>query len=238
MEIVGVGMIIMTGGMVMTKMVDDPVVEVEAVVVHEVAVAEDEVEGEEIAILEKVVVLEKEILEEKMRVAKKVILILLYSFIIFYIKCIYICNVVCCHLLWREIYFIGEEGEKKPKEIYIPPEPTNDENELFYGITTGINFAKYDDIEVNVTGENCPRAITSFESAGLRPLVLENIQKSGYKKPTPIQKHSIPIIMSRRDLMACAQTGSGKTVKFLSRCIRSNYFSISVYNFRLRFCYL
>lgn len=40
--------------------------------------------------------------------------------------------------------------EKKPKEIYIPPEPTNDENELFHGITTGINFAKYDDIEVNV----------------------------------------------------------------------------------------
>lgn len=64
-----------------------------------------------------------------------------------------------------------------------------------------------------MTGENCPKPITSFETAGLRPLVLENIQKSGYDKPTPIQKNSIPIIMARRDLMACAQTGSGKTVR-------------------------
>lgn len=67
-----------------------------------------------------------------------------------------------------------------------------------------------------MSGENCPKPIKSFEDAGFRPLVLENtIKKSGYTKPTPIQKHSIPIIMAGRDLMACAQTGSGKTVSFL-----------------------
>lgn len=68
-------------------------------------------------------------------------------------------------------------------------------------------------IILQVSGENAPRAIDSFETADLRKYVVENIFKAGYKKPTPIQKHAIPIIMSGRDLMGCAQTGSGKTVK-------------------------
>lgn len=63
-----------------------------------------------------------------------------------------------------------------------------------------------------MSGENPPRPIDSFESANLRKYVLDNILKSGYTKPTPIQKHALPIIMNGRDLMGCAQTGSGKTV--------------------------
>lgn len=75
-------------------------------------------------------------------------------------------------------------------------------------------FIKYKNssLLLQVTGENPPRAIESFETANLRNYVLNNILKSGYKKPTPIQKHAIPIIMNGRDLMGCAQTGSGKTV--------------------------
>lgn len=64
-----------------------------------------------------------------------------------------------------------------------------------------------------MSGENVPDPIMSFESSGLRPYLLENVVKSGYKKPTPIQKYAIPVIMSGRDLMGCAQTGSGKTVR-------------------------
>ncbi|KAJ9576018.1 hypothetical protein L9F63_007118 [Diploptera punctata] len=109
-----------------------------------------------------------------------------------------------------------ENSDAKPREVYIPPEPTNDEETMFGGgISCGINFDKYDKIEVKVTGENVPRPINSFESSGLRTYILDNVKKSGYATPTPVQKHAIPIIMDKRDLMACAQTGSGKTAAFL-----------------------
>lgn len=72
-----------------------------------------------------------------------------------------------------------------------------------------------------VTGENAPPAIQSFEEAGLRELVVNNIKRSGYKMPTPIQKTAIPVISGGRDLMACAQTGSGKTASFLLPIINS-----------------
>lgn len=110
----------------------------------------------------------------------------------------------------------NNEDEPKKREIYIPPEQPDDENSLFGNdVMMGINFDKYDDIEVKVSGENVPRSIQSFDQSGLRSILLDNIKKSGYTKPTPVQKHAIPIIMSGRDLMACAQTGSGKTAAFV-----------------------
>uniref|UniRef100_A0A452GNF3 RNA helicase n=1 Tax=Gopherus agassizii TaxID=38772 RepID=A0A452GNF3_9SAUR len=52
----------------------------------------------------------------------------------------------------------------------------------------------------------------SFRKANLCQTLNKNIAKAGYLKLTPVQKYSIPIILAGRDLMACAQTGSGKTV--------------------------
>jgi len=100
------------------------------------------------------------------------------------------------------------------QEIYIPKEVADDD--LFQqGISSGINFDKFDKIPVKCSGDNAPAPAASFESMGLRQLLRDNIEKSGYKKPTPIQKYAIPIIANKRDLMACAQTGSGKTAAFL-----------------------
>lgn len=65
-----------------------------------------------------------------------------------------------------------------------------------------------------MTGRDPVKPITSFEEAALYDTFKENVKKANYVKPTPVQKHSIPAILAGRDLMACAQTGSGKTVSF------------------------
>ena len=55
----------------------------------------------------------------------------------------------------------------------------------------------------------------SFESTQLHPELLRGINALGFEKPTPIQTQAIPPAMAGRDLLACAQTGSGKTAAFL-----------------------
>jgi len=93
-------------------------------------------------------------------------------------------------------------------------------------VDTGINFSKYDDIKVVVKGENIPKPIEKFSDAGFSPLLKSNIQRANYSNPTPVQKYAISIIKEQRDLMACAQTGSGKTAAFLfpmlDRLMREN----------------
>ena len=54
----------------------------------------------------------------------------------------------------------------------------------------------------------------SFESLHLIPELLRAVADQGYKDPTPIQAQAIPAILQRRDLMGCAQTGTGKTAGF------------------------
>ncbi|KAG2394169.1 hypothetical protein C9374_003933 [Naegleria lovaniensis] len=96
------------------------------------------------------------------------------------------------------------------------------EEALFAKKNTGINFDKYENIPIEVFGRDPPTPITTFDEAQLHELLMNNIVKSGYTKPTPIQKHSLPaIITSKRDMMACAQTGSGKTAAFLLPIINS-----------------
>ncbi|XP_019854878.1 PREDICTED: DEAD-box ATP-dependent RNA helicase 37-like isoform X1 [Amphimedon queenslandica] len=108
-----------------------------------------------------------------------------------------------------------ESGDAPRREVYIPPAPADDEGSIFETINAGINFDRYDDIPVDVSGRDPPGNITSFDECGFFQTTSENIAKCKYTRPTPVQKYSIPIIMKGRDLMACAQTGSGKTAAFL-----------------------
>jgi len=47
-----------------------------------------------------------------------------------------------------------------------------------------------------------------FSDAGLGEIIHHNIALSKYDKPTPVQKYAIPVILAKRDVMACAQTGN------------------------------
>ncbi|XP_038577338.1 DEAD-box helicase 3 X-linked a isoform X1 [Micropterus salmoides] len=107
--------------------------------------------------------------------------------------------------------------EDSREEDWSKPTAPNErlEHELFSGGNTGINFEKYDDIPVEATGSNCPPHIESFHDVDMGEIIMGNITLSRYTRPTPVQKYAIPIIKSKRDLMACAQTGSGKTAAFL-----------------------
>lgn len=77
-----------------------------------------------------------------------------------------------------------------------------------------INFDAYEDIPVEATGEKVPPPANTFAEIDLGDALNLNIQRCKYVKPTPIQRHAIPIALAGRDLMACAQTGSGKTAAF------------------------
>ena len=55
----------------------------------------------------------------------------------------------------------------------------------------------------------------TFADLGLRPELLRAVDAAGYTAPTPIQERGIPLVLEGRDLIACAQTGTGKTAAFL-----------------------
>ena len=55
----------------------------------------------------------------------------------------------------------------------------------------------------------------SFNELGLDAAVMDGVQALGYEEPTPIQAQAIPHVLDGRDVLACAQTGTGKTAAFI-----------------------
>ncbi|XP_050948696.1 probable ATP-dependent RNA helicase DDX46 isoform X3 [Labeo rohita] len=68
---------------------------------------------------------------------------------------------------------------------------------------------------ITVKGKGCPKPIKTWVQCGISMKVLNALKKHNYEKPTPIQTQAIPAIMSGRDLIGIAKTGSGKTIAFL-----------------------
>ena len=118
---------------------------------------------------------------------------------------------------WRDGKHIpGPPNQRVERELFgIPNDPSK--------VHSGINFANYDDIPVEASGQNVPEPVLQFTNPPLDEHLLSNIKLASYKTPTPVQKYSIPIVMGGRDLMACAQTGSGKTGGFLFPILSQAY---------------
>ncbi|KAI1181103.1 P-loop containing nucleoside triphosphate hydrolase protein [Nemania sp. FL0916] len=107
----------------------------------------------------------------------------------------------------------GEEGEIGPVHPQLEFELFGDPNR---GDPQGIDFGKIAQIRVTQEGlERITPIGSSFNDAGLHPAMLRNVELCGYKTPTPIQRYCIPAIRMGYDLLAIAQTGSGKTAAFL-----------------------
>lgn len=62
--------------------------------------------------------------------------------------------------------------------------------------------------------KTAPRSTGGFESLGLIEPILRAVKSEGYENPTPIQEQSIAPILDGRDMLGCAQTGTGKTAAF------------------------
>ncbi|MEC9022026.1 MAG: DEAD/DEAH box helicase [Pseudomonadota bacterium] len=59
-----------------------------------------------------------------------------------------------------------------------------------------------------------PNKNANFDHLGLSSEVLRAVTEAGYEQPTPIQEQAIPFILMGRDVLGCAQTGTGKTASF------------------------
>eukprot|EP00467_Chlorarachnion_reptans_P022684 CAMPEP_0114508248 /NCGR_PEP_ID=MMETSP0109-20121206/12487_1 /TAXON_ID=29199 /ORGANISM="Chlorarachnion reptans, Strain CCCM449" /LENGTH=574 /DNA_ID=CAMNT_0001687145 /DNA_START=84 /DNA_END=1809 /DNA_ORIENTATION=+ len=100
--------------------------------------------------------------------------------------------------------------------------PDTRDEELFNNSRTdGIDYSKYEEIEVSIEGNEASDSINTFSGLNLKPQLQRNIDKLGYVDPTPIQKYAVPNAVGKRDIMACAQTGSGKTAAFLIPIIQT-----------------
>ncbi|KAJ7145367.1 P-loop containing nucleoside triphosphate hydrolase protein [Mycena crocata] len=119
--------------------------------------------------------------------------------------------------IWKDgKHVVGQRNMRIEKELFGDAADPSKQH-------TGINFEKYDDIPVEATGAGVPEPVNSFTSPPLDPVLLENIGYARYTSPTPVQKYSIPIVAGGRDLMACAQTGSGKTGGFLFPILSASF---------------
>uniref|UniRef100_A0A3P9AEN9 Probable ATP-dependent RNA helicase DDX46 n=1 Tax=Esox lucius TaxID=8010 RepID=A0A3P9AEN9_ESOLU len=78
-----------------------------------------------------------------------------------------------------------------------------------------VNVLRLDLEGIAVKGKGCPKPIKSWVQCGTSMKILSALKRHSYEKPTPIQAQAIPAIMSGRDLIGIAKTGSGKTIAFL-----------------------
>ncbi|XP_029001618.1 probable ATP-dependent RNA helicase DDX59 [Betta splendens] len=71
------------------------------------------------------------------------------------------------------------------------------------------------ELGIETQGRDIRRPIVEFEHCGFPATLSRNLKKAGYEAPTPVQMQMVPVGLSGRDVIASADTGSGKTVAFM-----------------------
>lgn len=71
------------------------------------------------------------------------------------------------------------------------------------------------ELGIETQGSDVRRPIVEFEHCGFPSTLSGNLKKAGYEVPTPVQMQMVPVGLTGRDVIASADTGSGKTVAFL-----------------------
>ena len=72
-----------------------------------------------------------------------------------------------------------------------------------------------DKFEIKLQGIDLPSVVLEFRHCGFQSKLEENLTANKYLSPTAVQMQAIPVGLSGRDLLACAQTGTGKSASFL-----------------------
>lgn len=101
----------------------------------------------------------------------------------------------------------------------IDYEPFNkdfyEESASISGMSDQEVMAYQQSLGIKVSGFDVTRPIKTFEDCGFSSTLMNAIAKQGYVNPTPIQCQALPIVLSGRDIIGIAKTGSGKTVAFI-----------------------
>lgn len=124
---------------------------------------------------------------------------------------------------------------------FLPIMASDNESKSYYKehpFIAELSMGRVDDIRTNlkikVKGDNISKPILEFQHCQLSETLNDNLTHSGYITPTPVQMQVIPLVLSSRDVLACAQTGSGKTAAFLVPIIQKIHLEIGkrlLYNF-------
>ncbi|OXB84166.1 UNVERIFIED_CONTAM: hypothetical protein H355_007049 [Colinus virginianus] len=120
-----------------------------------------------------------------------------------------------------------QEKEEKQKIDHLTKGESQEETHLlgtpyFYREHSFILSLRDEQVEnlklqlgIAIQGQQVPRPIIEFEHCGFPETLNSNLKNSGYEVPTPIQMQMIPVGLLGRDIVASADTGSGKTAAFL-----------------------
>jgi len=104
-----------------------------------------------------------------------------------------------------------------------PAPPAHDQSSTPISSPDGVSLAQREDGRPEAARRDLPRQpaprpsadVSAFAALGLSPELLAGVAAVGYECPTPIQEQAIPRVLAGRDVVGCAQTGTGKTAAFV-----------------------